>query len=90
MTGFRYHKGMGLPYERQGYIYFVCRSFERLCRSDRDTIRRAAADSCGEYADAVIELSTTAKSYQTVATEHYISVNTLYRALTEFYRGFPL
>ena len=90
MLGFRYHYGMGLSYERQGYIYFVCRAFCRLDRESQEKIRQAAEDRCGEYAEAVLALVTTGDSYQWVASRYYISVNTLYRMVTEFYQHFPL
>lgn len=90
MIAFRFHPSMGLSYERQGYIYFVCRSYSRLCRDDQERIRRAADNCCGEYADAVMRLVTSGDSYQRVAGEHYLSTNTLYRAVTEFYKAFPL
>lgn len=81
---------MGLSYERQGYIYFVCRSYHRLARDDQEAISACAETSCGEYAKAVMRLVTSGDSYQRVAIEHYMSVNTLYRQVTEFYKNFPL
>ena len=90
MIGFRFHRGMGLDYKRQGYIYFVCRNFERLSRRDQDAISACAEEYCGGYAAAVMRLVTSGDSYQRVAIDHYMSVNTLYRAVTAFYRHFPL
>ena len=90
MTGFRYHRGIGLSYERQGYIYFVCRAFPRLCKRDQQRIESCAENANGDYAAAVLDLVTTGDNYQRVALDHYISVNTLYREVTKFYRAFPL
>lgn len=90
MTGFRYHRGMGVSYERQGYIYFVCRAFPRLCQREQQRIVSCAEKENGEYAAAVLDLVISGDSYQRVAGDHYISVNTLYREVTKFYQNFPL
>ena len=90
MPGFRYHRGMGLSYERQGYVYFVCRSFSRLGKRQQARILKHAESVCGDHAAAVIALVTSGDSYKRVAGEHYVSVNTLYRAVTRFYKKFPL
>lgn len=90
MIKFRYHKGMGLSYDRQGFIYFTLRHFDELPQADRDRIAETARTVCNGFEDLVLDYCTSDLDYKAACHKHHTAESVLYRYLARFYRAFPL
>lgn len=90
MIRFRYYKKMGVPYDRQGYIFFTLRHFDRLPQSDRDLIAQTAKAVCNGFDDLVLDYCTSDLDYKAACIKHHTAESVLYRYLARFYRAFPL
>lgn len=87
---FRYKRGIPVPYERQGYIYFKSLRYPELPAHEKKRIRLLCAKVGGNNGDALFEHVTTGEGVKALCTKHYIaSPTTLYRALKRYYRDFP-
>ena len=85
--GFRKLRGVRLSWERQGYVYFTCQTFENQPKRTQEKICRLCNRHGGEYSDALFELLTTKRSVVAVAMKYNVSDRTLYRLRREFYEG---
>ena len=90
MGQFKFRRGIRLSYERQGYIYFLCRRFSTLPKAQRDEIRALCRSAGGQYERALWRCVTTGAGMQRICNEEHVSTATLYRCLKRFYEGFPL
>lgn len=87
---FRYHRGISVPYERQGYIYFKSLRYNELPDHEQARIRRLCATVCKNNWKALLEHVTTGELVKSVCMRHYIaSPTSLYRALRRYYELFP-
>jgi len=86
---FRYKRSINLPYERQGYIYFLSRSYEQLPRSRQEKIRELCERCGGEYGKALFEFVTTDDGAVAVCLRHHLSQSTLERVVKKYYESFP-
>lgn len=86
---FKQKRMIPLSYDRQGYIYFVCKNYARLPKRQQETIRKTAEMACGDYADPVLRFVTTDDGALAVCRDAFISEPTLYRAVRRFYLDFP-
>ena len=86
---FKYKRGIRVDYDRQGYIFFLCRRFRTLPQEKRDRIRALCRSAGGEYAQALFRFVTTSERASKICMEEYISEATLYRYVKRFYEAFP-
>jgi len=87
---YRYKRGIGLDYDRQGYVYFTSRRFTELNPRQQGRIRELCRECGGENAGALFEFVTTDRSATAICMAHYISSKTtLYRAVKRYYETFP-
>lgn len=87
---FRYHRGISVPYERQGYIYFKSLRYRSLPAREQERIRRLCTTVGGNNGQALLEHVTTGEMVKSVCMRHYIaSPTSLYRALKRYYELFP-
>ena len=86
---FGWKKSIPLSYERQGYIFFVCRAWKDLPANQRRQIEQTAEQACGEYAKAVLRFVTTDDGETRITTRYNLSEATLRRAVRRFYLAFP-
>ena len=86
---FRYKKSIHVPYERQGYIYFVSRAYDELPEWQRGRIRQLCDKAGGEYAAALLEFVTTDTGAVAVCMRHHLSEDTLMRVVKKYYEAFP-
>lgn len=87
---FRYHRGISVPYERQGYIYFKSLRYRSLPAREQERIRRLCTTVGGNNGQALLEHVTTGAMVKSVCMRHYIaSPTTLYNALKRYYELFP-
>lgn len=92
-ASFRLGRGIGVPYLKQGLIYFTCLNYENLPVRMQAYIRRLCR-TCGKsHAKALFELMTKeGKSMRRIVTEgrmmgEKISETALYRCKKAFYEG---
>lgn len=83
--GYRKLRGVPLPYEKQGQIYFTCLNFSTAPVYIQRKIERLCESAGGEYASALMELVTTEKTVPQLAQKYYCSPETLARCRKEFY-----
>lgn len=86
--GFRYRPGLGLPYERQGEIYFSSRNYRMQSRRTREKIQRLCRECGGEHWEALFQAVTTGEESGAICRRYFISRATLYRMIRSYYRGF--
>lgn len=82
---YRFKRGIPVSYDRQGYIYFLCKRYKRLGKAERALIRECAEDAGGMYKDAIVEFVTGSKGAVAICDKFYISESTLERAVKRFY-----
>lgn len=87
---FRYKRGIPVPYEQQGYIFFKSLRYDKLPASEQERIRNLCDRIGGNNGQALFEHVTTGEPIKSVCKRHYIaSPTTLYRALKRYHERFP-
>ena len=86
---FRYKKSINVPYDRQGYIYFLSRSYRELPERKREIIRNLCRECGGEYNQALLDFVTGGEGAVVVCMRHHLSESTLERAVKKYYEAFP-
>lgn len=86
---FRIKRSINVSEKRQGYIYYVSLLYPELPEKKRAQIREICRRAGGEYAPAVLEFVTTDQGAIAVSQKHYISRETLDRAVRRYYEMFP-
>lgn len=86
---FRYKKSINVPYDRQGYIYFLSRSYRELPERRQEGIRKLCEECGGEYSQALLEFVTTSAGAAAVCLRHHLSESTLERVVKKYYEAFP-
>lgn len=86
---FRKLRGLRLPYNVQGYIYFTCANYRQQSKEIKNKIRALCEQTGGQYSDALFDVLTKAGQYsvERIAMEHYVSPETLYRLRRKFYEA---
>lgn len=88
MTKFRYRQGMGVPYDRQGLVYFSSRAYKHKSERGREKIEKLCRVCAGEHWCALLEYVTTGESAAAVCRRHFLAERTLARAVKEYYRRY--
>ena len=86
---FRVKKSIPISEVRQGYIYYFSLLYHELPPKKQGMIRELCRRAGGDYADAVLEFVTTNHGAVEVSMRHYISRETLDRAVRRYYEMFP-
>lgn len=86
---FRFKKSIKVPYDRQGYIYFLSRSYQSLPTRRQEKIRELCREYGGEYSKALFEFVTTDAGATAVCQRNHLSQSTLERVVKKYYEGFP-
>lgn len=86
---FRFKPGIRVGYERQGYIYFVSRTYRELDWERRKAIDELCHRCGGEHWRALREFVTTDSTATAVCEKYYLSKATLYRVVKLYYESFP-
>lgn len=88
--GFKAQRGIGMPYRRQGRIYFTLVNYQDLPKSQREKIDRLIADAAGgdgAYIAALRDwLLRDDSNVQRVSIKHYVSIQTLCRMREKVYK----
>lgn len=88
MMGFRYRPGLGVPYERQGLVYFTSRCYKDQPQRVRKKIDRLCRECGGDHADALRAFVTTDTEMSVICRKFFLSKSTLYRVVRRYYREF--
>lgn len=83
---FKKRRGIHLPYNKQGLIYFVCVNIEEMPESIQKRILNLCIDTAGEHYQALYVLLTDdKKNIHNISTEFHISETQLYYYRKRFY-----
>ena len=85
---FKKRRGIHIPYEKQGLIYFTCVNYNDM----PEDIQNKVSDLCNEvgkeYADVLFEVVTSSKrSIRSISIENHVSESLLYRYRKRFYEN---
>lgn len=86
---FRYKTGIGVSYNRQGYIYFASRMYRELPEGKRRKLEALCRRCGGESWQALLAFVTSDAGADAVCDRHYLSRSTLHRMVRRYYREFP-
>ena len=85
---FKKRRGIHIPYEQQGLIYFTCVNHKDMPDEIQDKIQRLCQEVGKEYADVLYKVVTDNKrSIRSLAMEYHISETQLYHYRKKFYEN---
>ena len=86
---FKKRRGIHLPYNKQGLIYFKCVNFDECSEEEQDKIKQLCADVGGnEYAEVLFKVVTdSTRSIRSLSLEYHISETQLYHYRKKFYES---
>ena len=83
---FKKLRGIKLPYNKQGLIYFTCMNVKTLSEEERQRVSELCREVAGGYAEALYTMLTdNTKNVHAVALKYYTSESQLYRWRKKFY-----
>lgn len=84
---FKKRRGIKLPYNKQGLIYFTCVNIADMPEDVQDKIKKLCDDIGGkEYADVLYKVVTdSSRSIRSLSMEYHISETQLYHYRKKFY-----
>ena len=83
---FKKRRGIHIPYEKQGLIYFTCVNYKDLPDEVTQKITNICNEVGKEHAMALFEVVTnSSKSIRSLAMEYHISETQLYHYRKKFY-----
>lgn len=83
---FKKRRGIHIPYNKQGLIYFTCVNYKDMPEHIQDKIMRLCHEVGKEHAEVLFEVVTNSnKSIRALAMEYHISEMSLYRYRKKFY-----
>ena len=85
---FKKRRGIKLPYNKQGLIYFTCVNHRDMPEHIQDKIADLCDEVGGEYSEALYKVVTDSnRSVRSLAIEYHTSERTLYRCRKKFYEA---
>ena len=85
---FKKRRGIHIPYNKQGLIYFTCVNHKEMPEEIQDKIIDICNKVGGEYAEVLYKVVTDSnRSVRSLAIEYNISERNLYRYRKEFYEA---
>ncbi len=85
---FKKRRGIHIPYNKQGLIYFTCVNIKDMPEHIQDKIKNLCQEVGDEYADVLFAVVTdSTKSIRALSMEHHISEMSLYRYRKKFYEA---
>ena len=83
---FKKRRGIHIPYEKQGLIYFNCVNYKDMPEDVQNKISDLCNEVGKEYADVLFEVVTNSKrSIRSISLEFHVSESLLYRYRKRFY-----
>ncbi len=88
---FKKRRGIKVPYNKQGLIYFTCMNIKVLPAEVQHKILNLCCEVAGEHAEALyIMLTDDTKNVHAVAMQYYISESQLYLYRKKFYERWAI
>lgn len=88
---FKKRRGIKIPYNEQGLIYFTCMNIKKLSEEQQQRIRALCDEVAGEYSEALYTMLTDdTKNIHAVAMQYYVSESLLYLYRKKFYEHFVI
>ena len=85
---FKKRRGIYMPYNKQGLIYFICMNAPDMPKEVQEKIRNLCVEIAGEDHKALYEVLTNdQKTVDRIAREHFISEKKLYLLRKDFYEA---
>lgn len=85
---FKKRRGIHIPYNKQGLIYFTCVNHREMPEDIQDKIADLCNEVGGEYAEVLYKVVTESnRSVRSLAIEYNISERNLYRYRKRFYEA---
>lgn len=86
MIMFKKRRGIHMPYNKQGLIYFTCVNYNSMPEHIQDKIMRLCHEVGKEHAEVLFEVVTNSnKSIHSLSMEYHISETQLYHYRKKFY-----
>lgn len=86
MPMFKKRRGIHIPYNKQGLIYFTCVNIKDMPEHIQQKILNLCEEVGKEHAEVLFQVVTNSnKSIRSLAIEHHISERSLYRYRKKFY-----
>lgn len=83
---FKKRRGIKIPYNRQGLVYFACMDVKNMSQEEVDKIKQICSDIAGENAEALYTLVTDdSLTVEGVANRFFMSTTNLYKFRMRFY-----
>lgn len=83
---FKKRRGIKIPYNEQGFIYFACMNVKNLSEELQQKIRTLCNEVAGEHSEALYKMLTDdTVNIHAVAMRYYISESQLYLYRKRFY-----
>jgi len=88
---FRKFKGIKIPYEKQGLIYFTCLNVKEMPEEVRQKILNLCIEVAGEDYKVLYEVVTNDnKSILQISREYFLNEKKIYRMRKEFYEKWDI
>lgn len=85
---FKKRKGINVPYNKQGLIYFTCVNFKDMPEDVQNRVKMLCDDIGKEYAEVLFKVVTDGnKSIRSLSMEYHISETQLYYYRKLFYEA---
>lgn len=85
---FKKRRGIHLPYNKQGLIYFTCVNIKDMPEDVQQKILRLCEDVGKEHSEVLFEVMTNSnKSIRALAMDYHISETQLYHYRKKFYEA---
>lgn len=85
---FKKRRGIKLPYNKQGLIYFTCMNVADMPEKTQERIKQLCAEIGKEHSEVLYQVMTNSnKSIRSLALEYHISETQLYHYRKKFYEN---
>ncbi len=85
---FKKRRGIHIPYEQQGLIYFTCVNHKEMPQHIQQKIKKLCDEVGKEYSEVLYKVVTDSKrSIRSLALEYHISETQLYHYRKKFYEA---
>ena len=85
---FKKRRGIKLPYNKQGLIYFACMNYDDMPEDVQNKIINLCNEVGKQHADVLFAVVTnSSKSIRSLSIEYHISEMSLYRYRKKFYEA---
>ena len=85
---FKKRRGIHIPYDKQGLIYFTCVNIKDMPDDIKEKIKQLCDEVGKEHSDVLYAVVTnSSRSIRSLAMEHHISETQLYHYRKKFYES---